>query len=287
MRHLLPVSVLALVLAGALPARGAEAAAPAGTAGFEARAEKALAKPVDLAWKDAPLEDVLALVAETAGVSVVVDSAVPKAVREQKITFSAKRMTLRSVLGHVLHLASTRQVRLRYALVDEAIVVSEERTLAARLLGGAGPDPVEAEPMTAADALVAVTEFDPWEENIQGSGTLDEFLWWSPFRFPPRPYRDAQGRLHFPGPSSMWVASPDLGHPRFRFTTQPYFLKPEYLWDLYYRPGASAPDVGGGGVTLGLEREALGRLAEIIKRHPEWTTAEILREIERLRAAGR
>jgi len=261
MRNALIVPALALVLSSA----GAVGSVAAEGVPFESRVEKAFERVVDLSWRDAALKDVLALVGKTADVSLVLDNKLPAAVRDQKITFTTKRMTLRSVLGHVLRLASTREVRLRYALMDEAIVISEERALAGRLLGGAAQaDPIHAEPMTEADALVAVTDFDPWTENVQGTGTLEELLWWSPFRTLPRPYRDAQGRLHFPGPRSMWVASPDLGHPRFLFNDHPSFLKPEYLWELYYRPGAPRPDVGTGGITLGLERESLGRLARMI-----------------------
>jgi hypothetical protein len=281
-----------LVLAGAAgagekkaePAKGAKAAKPAEAETWEARAEKALDATTSIeGWKDAPLKDVLDVLGKAAGVAVVLD---PKAVPEAdkvKITMTIPKesqMSLRSVLGNVLKLAG-----LRYALKDQAIFVSTRERLVAELLASGAGEPAPyvpgvSGPMTAGDALVASVDFFDGSEEFIPQSIMDFTRGPVDARFEIPPYRDAQGRLHFPGPP-MVLPDPNLLNPVHRFDTFPMFLKPQYLAPLYWGPQSQPL---GADVSKVRETETLKALLDYLQKHPELTVGQLLQQLEAAQA---
>ncbi len=285
---------LALLLAGSFVLTGAAGAAqPAGAGAkagsadagsWEARAEKALdAQATVEGWKDASLKDVLDVISKATGVAVVLD---PKAVPEAdktRITMTIPKesqMTLRSVLGNVLKLAG-----LRYTLKDQAIFVSTRERLVADLLAGdAGPAPYVpgvSGPMTAGDAIAATVDFFDGSEEFIPQSNLDFIRGPVDARFEIKPYRDAQGRLNFPGPP-MVIADPNLLNPVYRFDTQPYFLRPEYLAPLYWGP--QSQPLGAEAASKVRDTEVLKALLEYMKKHPELTVGQLVQQLEQVQA---
>ena len=289
MLALLPAGFLVLALsAGAAekkaePAKAPRVAKPAGEESWEARAEKALDAPAAIeGWKDAPLKDVLDVLGKAAGVAVVLD---PKAVPDAdkvKITMTIPKesqMSLRSVLGNVLKLAG-----LRYALKDEAIFVSTRERLVAEILAAdtrpAPYVPGVSGPMTAGDALAASVDFFDGSEEFIPQSIMDFVRGPVDARFEIQPYRDAQGRLHFPGPP-MVLPDPNLLDPVHRFDTFPWFLKPQYLAPMYWGPQGKAV---GGDASKVLETETLKALLEYLTKHPELTAGQLIQQLEAAQA---
>ncbi|HOX07493.1 MAG TPA: hypothetical protein PK280_13910 [Planctomycetota bacterium] len=281
---------LALLLTGAFLLTGASPGAEpvkgkavAGAESWEARAEKALdaAASVD-GWKDASLKDVLDVISKAAGVAVVLD---PKAAPEAdkvKITMTIPKesgMTLRSVLGNVLKLSG-----LRYALKDQAIFVSTRERLVADLLS---PDsrpapyvPGVSGPMTAGDAIASTVDFFDGSEEFIPETVLDFVRGPVDARFETRPYRDAQGRLHFPGPP-MVIQDPNLLNPVYRFDTKPYFLKPEYLAPLYWGPQGRQVGAVESGASV-RDTEVLKALLDYMQKNPELTVGQLIQRLEQV-----
>ena len=278
--------VLAFTAGAAEREKKAEVAKPAKVAAepsWEARAAKALDAAAAIeGWKDAPLKDVLDVIGKAAGVAVILD---PKAVPDAdkvKITMTIPKesqMTLRAVLGNVLKLAG-----LRYALKDEAIFVSTRERLVADILAAdtrpAPYVPGVSGPMTAGDALAASVDFFDGSEEFLPQSIMDFTRGPVDARFEIKPYRDAQGRLHFPGPP-MVLPDPNLLDPVHRFDTKPWFLRPQYLAPLYWGP--QGQPVGGDAAKV-LETETLKALLDYLTKHPELTVSQLLQQLELIQA---
>lgn len=275
--------LLAGASTGAEPLKGkaAPAARPAAAESWESRAEKALdaVTTVD-GWKDASLKDVLDVISKAAGVAVVLDPKAAPEADKTKITMTIPKesgMTLRSVLGNVLKLAG-----LRYALKDQAIFVSTRERLVADLLAAdtrpAPYVPGVSGPVTAGDALAATVDFFDGSEEFIPETVLDFVRGPVDARFETRPYRDAQGRLHFPGPPTV-IQDPNLLNPNYRFDTKPYFLRPEYLAPLYWGP-QSQPLGAAESTAKVRDAELLKALLEYMKKHPEITVGQLMQQLE-------
>lgn len=268
--------------AGAADASGAPAAPS-----WEDQVEKALDKTVSFDWKGQPLPDVLAWMGKAAGAAVVLDPQALKEPGKVRITMSAAPeagMTLRSALGNVLKLAG-----LRYTLKDQAIYVSSPERLVAELLAGQpGPAPAVpgvSYPMTEGDALAATVDFFDNSEEFVPETVLDFVRAPVDARFEKPAYRDAQGRLHFPGPP-LYIQDPEIFNPYRRFSRDPWFLRPPYLAPYYWgpesRPAAAAatPEVSA------RETEGLKALLQFMRQHPEVTIPQLIQQLEVLTVKG-
>ncbi|MHC4914833.1 MAG: hypothetical protein ACYTGB_05020 [Planctomycetota bacterium] len=273
---------LTVVMAGLLGFSSLAAAAdrsspPAPAAGWEERVNLALDKKLgNVDWRNAALPDVLSAIGKSAGVAVVLD---PKAVRDPakvRITLSVPKgegMTLRAALGNVLKLAG-----LRYTLKDQAIFVSTRERIVGELLAGVrGPAPAVpgvSYPMTAGDAVAATVDFYDGSEESLPQLAGDFLRMPVDARFEKAPYRDALGRLHFPGPP-MIIQDPNVLDPYRRFSRKPWFLRPPYLAPLYWGPASQ--DVSAAKVR---ETEALKALVEYMKKHPDLTVGQLVQQLE-------
>jgi hypothetical protein len=248
----LAAAVLLAAVAGSGAARAAwEAAAAAGADPLE--------KAVKVDWQEAKLTKALADLAVQGGVSFIVDPALPADVRDSTVTYSDSDVTLSRALGQAL-----RQAGLRYAMRGGTIFVSTPRRLAERIVYGRTEALPEAEPMTRSEAHDILAP-EMGDDHLIGPGQIHRVPW----RKPEEPsVNPATGLTDFPAPP-IWIDSPDADSPRFRYTTRPSFLKAEHA-DEADEESRSA-------------NEDLGRLIEIIKRHPDWDRdgiAAVLRTVD-------
>jgi len=222
-------------------------------------------------WQERKAAEALAYVAKASGVTITVDPAVVARLTDVKVTISVADRPLKTVLGLVLKAAG-----LRYTLRDGGIYVSSPERLVMMLLSGEdGTEVAEAEPMTEADALALVSNEDVAADIPDLSNPYDA-LGFEPWKKPVRAYRDpVTGIMQFPAPD-VWVEAADKDNPRFMFQREPWFLKPEYLWELVYKKS--------GGLH---ERELLGRVAKLLAEHPEWTEEEVLKQLLTLSQAAK
>jgi hypothetical protein len=186
-------------------------------------------------------------------------------------------MSLRSALGNVLKLAG-----MRYALKDQAIFVStQERIVGELLVGVRGPEPAVPGvnyPMTAGDAVAATVDFYDGSEEFLPVSIADFTR--APLsaykRFEKPAYRDALGRLHFPAPP-MIIQGPDILDPNIRFSSKPWFLKPEYLAPLYWGPNGQ---LNTGSVAATRDSEMLKALLHYMKQNPKTTVGQLIQQLE-------
>jgi len=250
---------------------------------WEDKINKALDNPLGkVTWKEEPLPDVLETIAKAAGTAVVLD---PKAVKEPKkvkISLSVptgSKMALRSALGNVLKLAG-----LRYTLKDEAIFVStRERIVADLLVGVKGPAPAVpgvTHPMTAGDAVAATVDFYDGSEEHLPQTMLDFSRGPVDARFEKPAYRDALGRLHFPGPP-MIIQDPNVLDPYRRFSRKPWFLRPPYLAPMYWGPSSRAVTT-----QKATETELLKGLLDYMKKNPNLTVGQLIQQLEAGKLGG-
>jgi len=238
-----------------------------------ARMEKGLGQKVEFNLEDASLDAALQLLQKASGVTIVVDPAVKEQAAKTKITLSVKDMPVKNALGLILRLAG-----LRYIVQDQAILVSTRDRLVSELLAGpAAGEPVEeSRPLTVADAVVAAQGPRGLGDDVEDLTDPVAAIHSRPWRLPEREYRDpSTGLMQFPAPP-VWIASPYENSPATRFTKDPYFLKPEYLAEFYY--GAQVDP------TKLARREMVARLVEVLRRNPNWTAKDILKQIETLEA---
>ncbi len=225
-----------------------------------AQIERGLSAAVSVDWKENELDDVLQVLAKASASTIVLDAELPQDVRKKKIVYQAQVATIRRVLGEVL-----KQAGLRYTYADGGIFVStKEKVLEKLLKATAGTEPEESGPVTVTDLL----DKDGFNDDVVSVGILN-----TPGATPwQKPHRDAvTGIMQFPGPD-VFIEDPGMTDPlkvsARMFTKEPYFLKPEYLLKHY---------LGG----EGSERELLGRLIEVVKKHPELTSRELLDLVEK------
>ena len=270
------LSIALVGLLGLAPLAGAAEKRAAGGEGWEEKIEKALDKTVAFTVKGEALPDVLKTLEKAAGVKIILDTATVKGADKIRISLAVgakDKMTLRSALGNVLKLAG-----LRYTLQDQAIFVSTRARIVGDLLVGVrGPAPAVpgvSYPMTVGDAVAATVDFfDGKEERLEVS--ITDFTR-APVdaRFERPAYRDSLGRLHFPAPP-MIIQGHEVLDPNRRFSSKPWFLRPEYLAPLYWGPQSQA-------VSKDEVRsaEALKALLQYMKKHPDITVGQLIQQLE-------
>ncbi|MBN1807464.1 MAG: STN domain-containing protein [Planctomycetes bacterium] len=225
---------------------------------------KSLENTLTINWRDKKAEEALAYVAKASGVTITVDSEVAPKLAAAKVDINVTQKPLKQVLGMILKAAG-----LRYTLRDGGILVSTQERLVAMILAPSEEEVAEAEPITEADAVVLAKDNDV-EGDIPDLSNPYEAMGFEPWKKPVKEYRDPDtGVMQFPAPE-VWVEARDKDNPRFKFQTQPAFLRPEYLWETVY----SKDDEG-----KTAERELLGRLAQLLREHPEWSQEEVLKQL--------
>lgn len=269
---LLVLTALPAALAGDAPAKAGRPASPM------ERIEKALQMPLaKLDGNAHALGEMLQLFGKITNENFILDPTLPKSVGETKVLVRVKDGgTVLDAFGFTL-----AQVGLRYALLDGAVFVSTEGKLADRLLSGSdASEPLTVgaarAPMTVGDAVVRSQPFDPYQDDFLDAR---DFISHAPWRFwePPR-YNPKTGLTDFPGPP-VWIESPQVGHPRFRYTGTPYFLKPEYLAyeqeKREYRDDQDRQERA--------ERQAnvraLSAILQLLKDNPDMKADEILKKL--------
>jgi hypothetical protein len=250
------VKILSIVAAGVLAcgiARGAGRSA-----------SEALEKTVRVNWARARLIDCLADLAEQSGVGFTLDARLTDAHRHAEVSYSADAAPLALALGRAL-----RASGLRYTIRSGSIWISTPKRVAERVLYGDGGAVPEAMPMGRGEALGMLGPVD----RDTGEFSLDDprQIHNKPWRRPESPkLNEATGLVDYPGPP-IWIDSPDAGNARFKYSREPSFLKPEHLDELPLEARA--------------ENERLGRLARMIRSHPEWDRDRIIVVIEAAVAA--
>jgi len=221
----------------------------------------ALDKPVRVDWAGVKLTDALADLAKQAGIGFVLDPAMPASAREAAVSYSAEDVPLRLALGRALKAAG-----LRYALIGGAVWISTPDRVARKLVYKDAENLPEAEPMDRGEAMMLLSPYDEDPANeLLGMTRV------RPWRRPEPPtVNPATGLTDYPAPP-VWIDSEDAGSARFRYTATPTYLKPEYKKE---------------GADTSPEREALVRLLDLLRKHPEWTRAEIMRAVEEALAAS-
>lgn len=220
------IMLTGLLLLGTNP--GLRAEDKTRTASSTERIQKAFGTPLkDLDGNEHTLKEMLQLFGKITNENFILDPTLPKSVGETKVTVRVKDGgTVLDAFAVTLALAG-----MRYAILDGAVFISTEGKLADRLISGQGvADPMGSaqarEPMSVGDAVTRSQPFDPYQDDFIDAR---DFISHTPWRFwePPR-YNAKTGITDFPGPP-VWIESPQVGHPRFRYTGTPFFLKPEFL----------------------------------------------------------
>jgi hypothetical protein len=195
------------------------------------RVEKALFVKIDsLDKQEHTLNEWLKLFGKITNENFILDSALPKSVGDTKLTVRVQKgSTVLDALAVTLSLAG-----LRYSIMDGAVFISTEGKLGDRLLTGqSATRPVQTAkaraPMSVGEAVVRSQPFDRYRDGFIGAPDMIASY---PYRLWEAPrYNTKTGLIDYPGPP-IWFDDPDINNPRFRYTTVPMFLKPEYLaWE--------------------------------------------------------
>ncbi|MCW8128858.1 MAG: hypothetical protein KIS92_00610 [Planctomycetota bacterium] len=242
------------------------------------RVQKALAMKLDkMDDKEHTLGEVLKLFEKITSENFILDPSLPKSVGDTKLSFKVKPgSTVVDALSVALALTG-----LRYTILDGAVFISTEGRLSDKLLSGQGAaDPVTIsqarQAVSVGDAVVRSQPFDPYQDNfVQPRDFINYYPWrlWEPERF-----NSKTGLTDFPGPP-IDIESPQVGHPRFRYTSIPYFLKPEFLAyeqeKREYRDERDRQDVN--------ERQAnaraLAALLQFLKDNPDMKAEDVLKKL--------
>lgn len=243
-----------------------------------ARVQKALGtKLAGLSDKEQMLSEILQLLGKATGENFVLDPTLPKSVGEQKVTVRAKADgTVLDAFSVTLALTG-----LRYSILDGVIYISTEGKLSDRLIGGQGAsEPVASiqarRPLSVSDAVGRSQPFDPYQDHfVHTSDFIGHYPWrlWEPPR-----YNSNTGLTDFPGPP-VDIDSPQVGHPRFRYTSIPYFLKPEFLaYEQEKREYREERDVQDRAERQANAR-ALAALLQLLKDNPNLKADDILKKL--------
>lgn len=224
-----------------------------GTAEAKVAPTPSLVTTVNVQWTGEKLSKALEELVGAAGVKVVLDPTLPKEVLDTPVRYAASRVSVKGALGAVLRCAS-----LRYVIMEGGGVFVSTREGAARaILSGKTETPafVEAEPMGLGEALATLGGDLDDDSHLVGDPrvTIYNKPWKQPKKESVNP---ATGLTDYPGPP-IWIDSPDADSPRFKYTSKPSFLKPEY------KSGVADSDEEE-------LTELLGKLAAILQRHPGW-----------------
>jgi hypothetical protein len=209
-------------------------------------------------WVNAKLTEALADLAAQTGVGFILDPAIGERAREARVTYASEDTEFRIALGRALKAGG-----LRYTFSAAAIWVSTPERVAEKIVYKGSENLAEAEPMSRGEALDVLAD----DEDVPAIGDLSQNR--NPWRKPEEPSTNpVTGVTDFPAPPT-WIDSDDAGNARFKYSSRPSFLKPEY------RDGA------------GGESNALGLAIELINRHPEWSRDEIVLMLEKTLAASK
>lgn len=231
-----------------------------GAARGESRsATEALQKTVSVSWAGEAFTDCLADLAQQAGAGFVLDPALTPEQRSTKVTCSADDVPLALALGRALRTAG-----LRYTVREGSIWISTPKRVAERVLYGDGGAVPEAVPMGRGEAITLLSPAD----DDTGEFALDDprQIHNRPWRKPESPRLNPQtGLTDYPAPP-IWIDSADADSARFKYSREPSFLKPEHLDRLP--------------VEARVENEQIGRLAKLIREHPDWDRDRIIVVLE-------
>ncbi|MHC4252779.1 MAG: hypothetical protein ACYS9X_26980 [Planctomycetota bacterium] len=231
-------SALATIVVAALAGGRATAGAPSAPRGIET--------PVSVSWTDAELTECLVDLARQTGTGFILDPTLGEDVRASKVTYAGAGVTLATALGHALKAAG-----LRYAIHRGSILISTEKGLAKKIVYGQTRPAVESKPMDLGEALSILSVAEDEEGDDVPLSDLRQ-IHNKPWRQIPKPtVNPLTGLMDFPGPP-VWIASPDANSPKWRYTSRPSFLRPEYLDELSTEARS--------------EIERMGRLADMIGR---------------------
>ncbi|MCZ7647060.1 MAG: hypothetical protein M5U26_17685 [Planctomycetota bacterium] len=258
------------------PVWGEEPAAPALSP--TERIQKALQLQLDeLDGKEHTLSEMLALFGKIAGENFILDPSLPKSVGETKVKVQVQKGgTILDAFSISLALTG-----LRYTILDGAVFVSTEGKLADKLLSG-GPlageaeAPLTREPMSTGEAVTRSRPFDPYQDDfIQARDFISHEPWrhWEPARYNPR-----TGLTDYPGPP-VWIEDPDIGHPRFRYTGTPYFLKPEFLALEQEKRELREDQDRRAQAERQANARALAAILQLLKDNPDLTAKQIMEKL--------
>jgi hypothetical protein len=246
--------------------------------GRERALAKALATEVaGLDGQEHTLKELLQLFGKMTQENFILDPGLPKEVGEKKITVQAKKGgTVLDALSIALTLT-----QLRYTLLGGAIFISTEGRLANRLLNDApasssmDPSGVRS-PMGVGEASAKFRPFDPYQEDFL---TARDFISHAPWRhWAPPEVNPKTGLTDFPGPP-IWMEDPDIGHPRFRYTSTLFFLKPEYQeLEREKREYRETMEAQRKEERQG-DTRALAALLQWLKDHPDLTAKQVLEKL--------
>lgn len=242
------------------------------------RIEKALQMKLDaLDDKEHTLSELLQLFGKITSENFVLDPSLPKAVGDTRMTVRVRAGdTVLDAFAVTLALAG-----LRYAILDGTVFVSTEGKLADRLLYGGNAaaavgQSAARQPMTVGDAVVRSQPFDPYQDEFI---TARDFISNTPWRhWEPARYNPKTGLTDFPGPP-VWMEDPDIGNPRFRYTSSMFFLKPEYLALEQEKAEFRQAQADRAAAERASNDRALSALVELLKQHPDMKAEEVLKKL--------
>jgi len=253
---------------------GADASALAPTE----RVEKALLMEIDsLDKQEHTLNEWLRLFGKVTNENFILDPGLPKSVGDTKLSVKVQKGSMVvDALAVTLSLAG-----LRYAIMDGAVFISTEGKLGDRLLSGRGvaTPMVTAKarnPMSVGEAVVRSQPFDRHQDSFIGAADM---IGSYPHRFWEAPrYNTKTGLIDYPGPP-IWFDNPDVNNPRFRYTSVPMFLKPEYLaWEQEKRELREDQDRRTRAQRQA-NAKALEALLELLRQNPDLKAKDIMQKI--------
>ena len=278
MRWIHLTAMWACLLGGAACAIRAEDATPPVTerpVDPTTRIQHALAMPLDsIDDKEHTLSEMLQLFSKLTNENFVLDPGLPSGSGDTKLTIRVQKGgAVIDAFSVVLALTG-----LRYVIQDNLVFVSSEERLARRLLSGAtmvGGDRVAAarHPVTTSEAVTLSQPFDRYQDDFIGAESFISNYPWRQWEAPR--YNPSTGLTDYPGPPVM-MDSPDVGHPRFRYTSRPYFLKPEYLAIEQDKQEMREADFHRANSEHQADERALAALLQLMKDNPNLTSKDIL-----------
>lgn len=223
------------------------------------------------------LSEWLQLFGKITNENFILDPGLPRTVGETKLTVRVRKGgTVLDALAVALALAG-----LRYAILDGAVFISTEGRLADKVLAGQRiAEPLGSartrQPMSTGEAIGRTQIFDPYQDGFIGAADM---LASSPWRLWEGPrYNPRTGLTDYPGPP-VWIEDPDIGHPRFRYTATPFFLKPEYLaWEQEKREMREDQERRERAERQANAR-ALAALLQLLKENPEMKVRDVLEKL--------
>ncbi len=224
---------------------------------------EALAKSVTVSWTDRKLTSCLADLAKATGAAFMLDPALPADARDAEVAYSGTDVPCATALGHALRAAG-----LRYAIRSGTVWISTPARLARKVVYGDEDAMPESRPMGMGEAMALISPADDDSDYTLADVRQIRNKPWRQVEAPT--VNPATGITDYPAPP-VWIDEPDADSPRYKYTTQPTFLKPEYKSGRE-ETATAAPSVSD---------ETLAAVAHQIKRNPGWSTGQIIAAIRR------